>query len=237
MDLNLPHEGTVAIQPRCVATLVARGDPQETPVRLAVGVGSGVHLIVPKLFPYLELEAEVAAGAQFTVSLAGKAEQECIARLRVKLVGESAAVHMQVAALGSGSGSARFDCVLEHAAPKTTGRIVARRVQRDSSISQLKGMLSIAAGANGTDTYLSDKVLLMGDKAQAVSDPELEILADDVRASHGATIGRPDEEELFYLRSRGLSLASVQALLMQAFLAPALIGVPGELRGNLQTLA
>src|SRR5690606_34423410 len=80
------------------------------------------------------------------------------------------------------------------------------------------GGITIQAGADGTEAELSNKNLLLSDSAEIDSQPVLVIHADEVKAAHGATVGRLDETALFYLRSRGLPAAQARVLLMQAFL-------------------
>jgi Fe-S cluster assembly protein SufD len=80
------------------------------------------------------------------------------------------------------------------------------------------GGIEIRAGADGSEAELSNKNLLLSDSAEIDSQPVLVIHADEVKAAHGATVGRLDETALFYLRSRGLPAAQARTLLMQAFL-------------------
>ncbi len=106
---------------------------------------------------------------------------------------------------------------LVHTAPRAWSRFVARRIITGCARSTLYGNLRIGEQASKCDTYLSDKVLLIGGKARAVSIPALEILTDDVRASHGAAVGHLDANELFYLQTRGLTPQSATNLLTTAF--------------------
>lgn len=80
------------------------------------------------------------------------------------------------------------------------------------------GGILIQAGADGSDASLSNKNLLLSESAEIDTQPVLVIHADEVKAAHGATVGRLDETALFYLRSRGIGLAQARALLVQAFL-------------------
>src|SRR5690606_20038631 len=80
------------------------------------------------------------------------------------------------------------------------------------------GGITIQAGADGTEAELSSKNLLLSDQAEIDTQPVLVIHADEVKAAHGATVGRLDETALFYLRSRGLPAAEARRLLVQAFL-------------------
>lgn len=236
--INLPLDNTAVItmERNSTATMLVHPETTKGTIKLFVDNGAGVHVVVPKVEGLRKLSAEVAQGAQCTISLIGNLTDSQEASLILKLIGEGASVHVQMAIVGNGVAQAELKCVMEHISQGTTGRITARRVQFGSSQSSLAGMLRVDAGAVGTDTYLSDKVVLVGEEAKATSDPQLEILADDVQASHGATIGKLSEEELFYLRSRGLDQQQAIRLSLQAFLAPALIGVPQNMAETLLPL-
>ncbi len=216
------------IAPQAVATIVATSAAEEGGLQLNVGEGAGVHLVLPELPLHGNVVVEVGAGAQFTLSVVAKVEHKHVFESLVRLTGEGSRAHAQVAVVGTGDSETELSLSLEHVAKSTFGRMVVRRVQSGNSFSTLRGMLKVAAGAHGTDTYLSDKALLLGEKARAESNPGLEILADDVRASHGATVGQLSPDELFYVRSRGLTETLAQELLVQAFLSSALVGVPPE---------
>jgi Fe-S cluster assembly protein SufD len=91
-----------------------------------------------------------------------------------------------------------------------------------------QGKVTVAQGANGSDSRQTAKGLLLQDRAEIDLKPELEILADDVKCAHGAAVGDLDAESLFYLRSRGLPEAEARALLMRAFLGDAVDLIENE---------
>lgn len=201
---------------------------------LTVGEGAGVHLVLGSVSRSTTVEVSVGADAKFTLSFVGVLTQHHTFNLRVQLVGSGADAHCQLACVGAPSSEGVFHLALEHIAPRTRGRVTARRAQFEDSLSALYGRLNIHMGAHGTDTYLSDKALLLGDKAKAVSVPSLEILADDVKASHGASSGKLSQDELFYVRSRGLPLHEAEGLLVSAFLESVMVGVPPSLRETIK---
>ncbi|NNF01254.1 MAG: Fe-S cluster assembly protein SufD [Bacteroidia bacterium] len=92
----------------------------------------------------------------------------------------------------------------------------------DKSISTFNGKIFVKRDAQKTNAFQSNKNILLDDNATINTKPQLEIYADDVKCSHGATIGQMDEEALFYLRSRGIALREAQLLMIRAFAADVL---------------
>src|SRR3989344_9349435 len=80
-------------------------------------------------------------------------------------------------------------------------------------------MIKIVKDANGVDDFLEMRLLLLDSKSQAVAEPKLEIEANEVKASHAATVGKIDEEELFYLQSRGVKRTEAEKLVIDGFLS------------------
>jgi Fe-S cluster assembly protein SufD len=91
-----------------------------------------------------------------------------------------------------------------------------------------QGKIYVAEGAQKTDGYQLSRALLLSDQAEMDAKPELEIYADDVKCSHGSTIGDLDEEAMFYLRSRGLNETEARALLIEAFVGALFDEIPVE---------
>ncbi len=89
-----------------------------------------------------------------------------------------------------------------------------------------QGRIEVARGAQKTDGYQMNQALLLSPYAEIDTKPELEIYADDVKCSHGATIGQLDEQQLFYLRSRGLDMDTAHRLLITAFAEELLLELP-----------
>lgn len=110
---------------------------------------------------------------------------------------------------------------IHHAAPDCTSRQTVRTVLSDASQGVFQGKILVDQIAQKTDGYQMNQALLLSEKAQINSKPELEIYADDVKCSHGATVGALDEEQLFYLRSRGVPDEKARAILINAFLREA----------------
>lgn len=118
--------------------------------------------------------------------------------------------------------------VVHHAVPRTYGDVYVRSVYEEQARAVFTGLISIAPGAQQTRSYYRDDVLLL-DAALAESLPTLEIQANDVKASHGSTTSRINDEQLFYLTSRGIPYDQARALIVAGFLTPALKRVPEAL--------
>lgn len=102
-------------------------------------------------------------------------------------------------------------------AKNVTANTRIKAVLYDDAKLEHTGLVKIEKSGNLANAYLSSKILLLGDKATAISCPQLEIEANEVKASHGSSIGRLSEEELFYLKTRGLSQQQAEKLLVEGF--------------------
>ncbi|WP_343554353.1 Fe-S cluster assembly protein SufD [Pantoea sp.] len=108
---------------------------------------------------------------------------------------------------------------LEHNKGHCISRQMHKVIARDKGRAVFNGMIKVAQHALKTDGQMTNNNLLLGRLAEVDTKPQLEIYADDVKCSHGATIGRIDEEQMFYLRSRGIDEASAQRMIIHAFAA------------------
>jgi len=107
--------------------------------------------------------------------------------------------------------------LMEHTAPHCLSNQFYRTILDDAARGVFQGKVHVHRAAQKTDGYQLANTLLLSPKAEMDTKPELEIYADDVKCSHGATTGQLDEEPLFYLRSRGLTESEARMLLIQAF--------------------
>ena len=111
-----------------------------------------------------------------------------------------------------------FDKVWVYDKVGQTGNVEIRAVVEEGGEFRAKGKIVIAKNVSGINAFLKFKVLLLGKNARAIVEPELEIDSNDVKASHSASIGQVDEEQLFYLMSRGLTRQKAVKLIVEAFL-------------------
>ena len=126
-----------------------------------------------------------------------------------------------------------------HLAEQTTSDLFIKSALKDRARSVYQGLIQVAPGAQRTDAYQANRNLLLSDTARADSIPGLEILANDVRCTHGATVGTVDDEQMYYLMTRGLPRGDAQRLVVEGFFAPVLDRIPLEsvreqLRGVIQ---
>ncbi|MFH1446650.1 MAG: Fe-S cluster assembly protein SufD, partial [Chloroflexota bacterium] len=121
------------------------------------------------------------------------------------------------------------DTQQNHLAPHTTSDLLFKGALFGSSRSVWQGMIYVAPKAVKTDGYQSNKNLILSKKARADSIPGLEILADDVRCSHGATVSRIDENALFYIQSRGIPKREAEKLIVKGFFSEILDRIPMNL--------
>jgi len=116
----------------------------------------------------------------------------------------------------------------KHLADHCTSDLMIKGCLKDRARSVYQGLIQVAEGAQRTDAYQANRNLLLSDTARADSIPGLEILANDVRCTHGATIGTVDPEQMYYLMARGLRRHEAQRLIVEGFFAPVIDRIPLE---------
>jgi len=120
------------------------------------------------------------------------------------------------------------DTQQNHLVPHTNSDLLFKGALKEKSRSVWQGMVYVAPGAQKTDGYQANRNLILSDTARADSIPGLEISADDVRCSHGSTIGKIDPEPLFYLLSRGIPQEDAERLIVEGFFDPIMQRIPFE---------
>ena len=145
---------------------------------------------------------------------------EASRKLDIILVGENASIEIIGLAFGKGDDNKSLELYVTHAAPNTKSNVNVRAVLRGKSSFAFRGNVKIEKGAKGADAYLRSDVLLFDEAKMGDDTPALEILEPDVKAGHAATIGKVDEQMLFYLMSRGLSRKQAERMLVEGFVGP-----------------
>jgi len=175
---------------------------------LAVTLGSGARLDLRVLlagpsYGRIAIDVELAQGADFTLG---------------------------AAQLATGSETVEIVTEVTHTGADATSSQVIRSALAGQATGSYLGRIAVARGADGTDAEQSVRAMLLDRTATANARPELEIYADDVKAAHGCAVGELDAQGLFYLMARGLTPAQAKRLMLQAFVAEAFLGAPGEER-------
>ena len=148
--------------------------------------------------------------------------------IHAQLMGAGAMLHLNGAQLLSGSQHADMTTVVRHDAPGCASRQTVKNVLAGRSRGVFQGRIEVARVAQKTDGFQMNQALLLSREAEIDCKPELEIFADDVKCSHGATVGELDAGQIFYLRSRGVPEPEARAMLVRAFLTEALDTVTEE---------
>ena len=174
---------------------------------------------------YLRLEA----GEELAMTLVVPPGAGTRLVLEVDLVGPGASLDLAGLYLCPGEEHLDLRVLVRHTAGGCTSRQLFKGIVGGSASAAFDGLIYVAQDAQKTQAYQENHTLLLSDAARAESRPQLEIYADDVQCSHGATTGYLNPDELFYLRSRGIPEAEARRLQMVAFLAPVLRRLPEEL--------
>ena len=152
----------------------------------------------------------------------------CDIRLDVRLTGEGAEANVYGAYVCGGEEKVKIAVDMHHDMPHCNSRQLFKGIAGGVSKVDFYGKIIVAQDAQRTEAYQENHNILLTDGAKVDTKPQLEIYADDVKCSHGATIGRLNEEEQFYMRSRGISLEDAKVLQMISFVAPVLENIPDE---------
>ena len=148
--------------------------------------------------------------------------------LTIKAKGRGATCRCLFFILGANNYSYSAKIKAIHQASRTKIKARIRSVLTDKSSCSIEGVWSIEKNASGADTYFSHHTLLLSQEASTKTSPFLEIKTDDVKAGHSASVGKMDEDALFYLLSRGLSETTARALLVQGFFETELTAIDDE---------
>ncbi|MBQ6311424.1 MAG: Fe-S cluster assembly protein SufD [Bacteroidales bacterium] len=153
------------------------------------------------------------------------------------IAGKKAVCNLNGLYLADGQQIVDTDVVLVHNAEETVSRQLFKGILDDNSRSRFEGEVVVSPAGQKTEAYQANNNLLISDSARASSDPHLVIYADEVKCSHGSTAGSVGDEELFYMRSRGISEKEARILQQQAFAGAVLEKVSHpELRDRLSCL-
>lgn len=135
----------------------------------------------------------------------------------VVLAGEGAEADVSGLWFLDGNKETHTNVSIEHQEPHTRSMQLFKGILDDESLSSFQGKILVRKKAQKTESYQLNHNLVLSNKASANSKPNLEIFADDVKASHGATVGQLDQEQLFYLRSRGMDPSLARGMLIRGF--------------------
>ena len=143
----------------------------------------------------------------------------------VQVVGEYASTELLGMTIASGHQHVDTRSFVSHNVPRCTSNQMFKYVLADEAIGAFAGKVLIKEGCPRVEAYQGNRNLCASPSARMYTKPQLEIYTDDVKASHGTTIGQLDEEAMFYMRTRGVSQESARRLLMQAFMSDVIDGV------------
>ena len=136
----------------------------------------------------------------------------------VELTGSGAEVTITGVWDAKGSDEVSVEVVIHHKAPNTLANTTLHGVGRDSAKVRFVGRIIIDPECGNSNSFLTERVLLLSDYAKAETIPDLEILTDDVKCSHAASISRIPEPQLFYLQSRGIPRLAAEDMIVEGFL-------------------
>ena len=164
----------------------------------------------------------VVKGSHLLLVLSVAAEQDVSITPSIHLSGRGTSA--TVIGLVTGTKTAKIDIrtLQHHASPDTTSNLLIKSVLYDTSACLYQGSITVDTEAQKTDAYQRNENLLMEEGTRAVSSPALEILANDVRCTHGAVVKTIDREELWYLASRGIDRKTARSMIASGFLLSAL---------------
>lgn len=162
--------------------------------------------------------ARLAEGAHYDSFVFSTGARLSRNEIHVALEGRRAQCRLNGAYLGRGEQVVDHTTVIDHISPETSSKELYKGVLDGRARGVFQGRIVVRPYAQKADGQQMNRALLLSDKAEINSKPELEISADDVKCSHGATAGELDDSALFYLRSRGIPEAEARRLLVEAFL-------------------
>lgn len=170
----------------------------------------------------------VQKDSTFTLVLTAIHAKKIDATVAVRLMGSGSQATIIGLVIGDRDADIKIHTLQKHEAPDTTSNLLVKSALFGRARCVIDGGIRVEKKAQKTNAYQRNENLLLSDKAYAESKPSLEILANDVRCTHGATVGPVSQEELWYLATRGISTKMAEQIIVEGFFASALTLVTDE---------
>ena len=235
---TFPHV-LVALEPQSKATVIEEYfSPGDSGAGVNVGVtevtvgeGADLHMATlqrwgPAVMHVGTERVRVARNGRFHWTFAGLGGKVTKIDMEMHLEGEGAEARFSGCYFGDGTQHFDFHSFQNHVKGHTTSDLLFKGALRGKARTVYQGLIKVHKDAQRSDAYQANRNLILSDKARADSIPSLEIEANDVRCTHGATVGQIDEEQRFYLMSRGLSRHESERLILHGFFEPVLERIP-----------
>ena len=164
----------------------------------------------------------LGAGEKLDLSFAVMPGESRDIDISVDLSGEGAEFSLRGYYISGADEKVNIKVRVHHKAVGCRSSQIVNGVAGGEAVVKFDGRIIVAPGADGTDTSQTNRNIIVSDSARVETNPQLEIYADDVKCSHGATVGKLGEDEIFYMRSRGIPEREAKVLQTLSFLSPAL---------------
>ena len=209
------------------------GDFRNTGIEIVVGDKARLTHVrfaqaAAKAVQVEDVAVRVARGGLYRAHLFNAGAELSRLTLRITLKDLGANVELSGVSVLGGPLHADVTTHVYHAAGETQSTQLFKHVAGGKSRVVYQGKITVARGADKSDSRQTAKALLLGERAEADLKPELEIFADDVKCAHGAAVGDLDSDSLFYLRARGIPEHEARNMLLRAFLREAVDGIENE---------
>ena len=189
------------------------------------------HYVIPSVASVSPVT--VKAGERLELSFVVLPGESKDINVYVDLIGEGAELDLKAMYITRGEEKVNFNILVHHRVPGCRSTQLVKGIAGGKSNVTFNGTIVVAPDAQKTEAFQENHNILLSESAKVETRPQLEIYADDVKCSHGATIGRLNEDELFYMRSRGIPKAEAEALQMLSFLSPV---IPEDRREEITSL-
>jgi Fe-S cluster assembly protein SufD len=204
-------------------------------IGIEIVLGANAHLThirtaepAPKAIQVEDVSIRAARDASYRAHLMNCGAS--LSRLTLRVTLKEAGAEAKISGVSVLGDSLHADVTTEiyHAAGHTQSKQLFKHVVGGKARTVYQGKITVAEGADKSDSRQTAKALVLGERAEADLKPELEIFADDVKCAHGAAVGDLDADSLFYLRARGIPEAEARSLLIRAFLEEAVAEIADE---------
>ena len=176
-----------------------------------------IQSLSPETWHFASHRARVERDAELDWVAGGFGSKKGKVRIENDLAGQGATSRVTGAYFADGDQHLDYDTLQEHQAPNTTSDFAFKGALRDEATAVWRGMIRVEPEAQKTNAYQENRNLLLSPKAHADSIPGLEIQANDVRCTHGATVSQVDRDQLFYAMARGLTRSDAERLILRGF--------------------